>query len=234
MSSPEAPLNKKKLPIAKLAIAAGVLALIGVVVLYVVGWQRALQEYELVKNAVMRRVTAAGPGVFFGAMAILPAIGMPTSPFALTAGPLFGRQLGFVAVSLYGIAAITFNLTVTYWLARRWLRPWLTRWLERAGYEVPKVESGDMTDLIVLLRVTPGFPFFVQNYMLGLANVPFARYMVISCAAQWSFNVAFILFGDALSEGKGARVLFAVMLFAALVVGTHFVRKHYGRKKAAT
>jgi uncharacterized membrane protein YdjX (TVP38/TMEM64 family) len=141
--------------------------------------------------------------------------------------------LGFTAICLYGIAAITFNLTVTYWLARRWLRPLFTRWLERAGYEVPKVEGSDITDLIVLLRVTPGVPFFVQNYLLGLANAPFGRYMVISCAAQWAFNVAFILFGDALSQGKGKLALYAVMLFIALVVATHFVRKHYGKKKTS-
>jgi uncharacterized membrane protein YdjX (TVP38/TMEM64 family) len=232
MASPENSGGKKKLPLAKLLIAAAVLAVIGAIGLYFFGLQRALHEYEIVKEAVIRRAIAAGPGVFFGAMALLPAAGMPTSPFALTAGPIFGEQLGLAMVTLYGIAALTFNLTVTYWLARRWLRPLLTRWLERAGYEVPKVEGSDMTDLIVLFRVTPGIPFFAQNYLLGLANVPFGRYMIISCAAQWSLNVAFILFGSALSQGKGQLALSAVMLFAALSVATHFVRKHYGKKKS--
>ena len=134
---------------------------------------------------------------------------------------------------MLGIAAITFNLTVTYWLARRWLRPLLTRLVARLGYKLPEVESGDATDLIILLRVTPGPPFFVQNYLLGLAEVPFGRYLVISCAVQWSFNVAFMLFGDALSQGRGKMAVIAIGLLAALVVGTHLVRRHLGQNRAA-
>jgi uncharacterized membrane protein YdjX (TVP38/TMEM64 family) len=140
--------------------------------------------------------------------------------------------MGFVTVALCGIAAITFNLTVTYWLARRWLRPWLTRLLGHYGYGLPKVESGDITDLIVLLRVTPGVPFFAQNYLLGLAEAPFGRYLVISCGIQWSFNVAFMFFGEALNQGRGKTVLLAIMALAALTVGTQLVRKHYGKRKA--
>jgi uncharacterized membrane protein YdjX (TVP38/TMEM64 family) len=146
---------------------------------------------------------------------------------------LFGAKLGTPAIIVLGLAAITFNLTVTYWLARRWLRPVLARLVTRLGYQLPVVESGDVTDLIVLLRVTPGPPFFVQNYLLGLAEVPFGRYLVISCAVQWSFNVAFMLFGDALSQGRGKMAMISIGLLIALVAGTHLVRKHLGRDKVA-
>jgi uncharacterized membrane protein YdjX (TVP38/TMEM64 family) len=166
-------------------------------------------------------------------MALLPLAGVPMSPFALSAGPLFGARLGTPVVVLLGLAAITFNLSVTYWLARRWLRPLLSRVVQRLGYRLPEVERGDATDLIILLRVTPGPPFFVQNYLLGLAEVPFGRYLVISCAVQWSYNIAFILFGDALSQGRGKMAMVAIGLLAALVVGTHLVRKHLGQKKPA-
>ena len=98
---------------------------------------------------------------------------------------------------------------------------------------MPEVERGDATDLIVLLRVTPGIPFFVQNYLLGLAEAPFGRYLAISCVVQWSFNVAFMLFGDALSQGRGRMAFFAIGLVAALATGTHLLRRHLSRRKAA-
>lgn len=232
MSSLESSSEKKKLPLAQLAVAGGVVAVIGAVVLYFVGWRTALDAGLHLKDAVLARVSAAGPVVFFGAMALLPGVGFPMAAFALAAGPLFAERMGFVPVALCGIAAITFNLTVTYWLARRWLRPWLTRLLGHYGYGLPKVESGDITDLIVLLRVTPGVPFFVQNYLLGLAEAPFGRYLVISCGIQWSFNVAFMFFGEALNQGRGKTVLLAIMALAALTVGTQLLRKHYGKRKA--
>lgn len=223
---------KKKLPIAKLVIAAAVLAVVGLVVLQMIGWRTALEEGKRAFDATLKIVADAGPAVFFLAMATLPAVGAPLMPFAIAAALVFRERLGLPLVMVLGVLAMSFNIAVTYWLARRWLRPVLTRLLARWGYNLPQVESGGATDLIVLLRVTPGPPFFVQNYLLGLANVPFARYLVISCAIQGVFLAGFMMFGDALSQGKGKVVLLAVGVLAALTIGTHMVRKHLAKKRA--
>src|SRR5258705_2504519 len=61
---------------------------------------------------------------------------------------------------------------------RSTLFPYTT--LFRSGYKLPEVAAGDATDLIVLVRVTPGVPFPVQNYLLGLAQVPVVKYAVRS------------------------------------------------------
>lgn len=235
MSSSEAPVaTKKKLPLAKLAVVLGIVVAIAAVGLYLVGWRTALDEVLRIKTALVARMSAAGPVVFFSAMALLPGIGVPNSPFALVAGPVFGERLGLPVVTLLGLSAITINLTLTYWLARRWLRPVCGRLLERFGYKLPAVEGGDVNDLILLIRVTPMLPFFVQNYLLGLADVPFLRYLLISVAIQGSLNVGFILFGDALNHGRGGMTLTAVLLIAMLSVGTHLLKKHYGKKKVET
>jgi len=233
MSSPEISVPKKKLPLAQLAAVAGVLVVIAAVAVYLVGWRTALSEALKLKEAVLAWVSGFGPTVFFLAMALLPGLGFPNSVFGLAAGPLFGSTLGMPVVTLLGLAAIIFNLTITYWLARRWLRPVCTRALVRYGYKLPEIGSGDVTDLIVLIRVTPVLPFFAQNYMLGLADVPFVRYLLISIAIQGSLNVGFILFGNALNEGRGGMALTAVLLIAMLSVGTHLLRKHYGKRKTA-
>ncbi len=178
-------------------------------------------------------VQEAGPVVFFGAMAVLPAVGVPLSPFSLTAGSIFGAQLGMPLVIVCALGAITLNIVATYFLASRAFRPLLEKLVTRLGYKLPQVEEGDAADLIVLLRVTPGVPFPAQNYLLGLARVPFVKYLAISCAVQWSFNAAFILFGDALLHGKGKVAMLGLGALMALVAGTHLVRKHYERRKKA-
>jgi uncharacterized membrane protein YdjX (TVP38/TMEM64 family) len=131
------------------------------------------------------------------------------------------------------IAAITFNLVMTYVLARWVLRPWLEKLMTRLGYALPKIEAGDLTDLTIIVRVTPGTPFFVQNYLLGLANVPFGKYLLISCVVQAIYTPAFVLFGDALLHGRGRMALLAASLLVVAVVATHWARKHYGKKEAA-
>ena len=233
MSSSEVPGEKKKLPLKQLAVVAMVGGAIGLAVVYGVGWRVALDAAWAFKTAAVGWMAAAGPAVFFGAMAVLPAFGVPNSPFALTAGPVFGERLGMLGVTLLGLTALSINLTLTYWVARRWLRPLCKRLLERFGYRLPAVATGDVTDLIVLIRVTPVLPFFAQNYLLGLADVPFGRYLVVSVGIQGSLNAGFILFGDALNKGHGKMALTAVLLIAMLAVGTHLLRKHYGNKKAA-
>jgi len=233
MSPSEVSGEKKKLPLKQLAVGGLLCGAIAVAVVYFVGWRVALDAALQLKTAVVGRMSAAGPVVFFSAMAVLPGLGVPNSPFALAAGPVFGERLGLPVVTMLGLAAITFNLTLTYWLARRWLRPLCARLLARLGYTLPAVEKGAVTDLIILIRVTPVVPFFVQNYLLGLAAVPFVRYLCVSVAIQGSLNVAFILFGDALNHGRGKMALTAAFLIAMVAVGTHLLRNYYGAKKAA-
>jgi len=177
-------------------------------------------------------VRGAGPLVFFLSMAILPAVGAPQMAFTLTAGPLFAAQLGMGVVVLFALLAMTFNMVLSYWMASRVLRPVLEALLQRLGYKIPQVQKGDETGLIVLLRVTPGVPFPVQNYLLGLARASFGRYLLISLLIQGPLNAAFIVFGDALLHGKGKMVFYGLSAIAVLMIGTQLLRKYYGKKRA--
>jgi uncharacterized membrane protein YdjX (TVP38/TMEM64 family) len=232
MSPETSPKKKARVILAGALLAAGGLA-VAFLLLRHGGWQHAWDESRRIFSVLLDTVARAGPLPYFGAMALLPAVGCPMAPFAIAAGPLFGARLGFAVIVALGIVAITINLTLTYWLSRRWLRPVLSRLLVRFGYALPRIEGGDVTDLIVLLRVTPGIPFFVQNYLLGLAEAPFGRYLAISCGIQWTLNVAFMLFGDALSQGRGKLALSAILLLAAIMSATHLVRKRLARKRVA-
>lgn len=214
---------KKKLPLVKLAVVAVGVIVVAVLVL------RGL-DVRAQADRLMAVVRSAGPVVFFSAEAILPAIGAPVMPFHLAAGSAFGEQLGMTTVVLLAVAAITVNMAMSYWLAQRAFRPLLEKLLKRFGYTVPRVQDSDLTDLTILLRVTPGPPFFVQNYLLGLAGVPFGRYLLISCAVQWVYTAGFVLFGDAMLHGKGKMAMLAASLLIVAVVITHWARKHYGKK----
>ena len=85
----------------------------------------------------------------------------------------------------------------------------------------------------MILRVTPGIPFFAQNYLAGLADVPFGKYLLVSCLIAVPMNIAIMLFGDALLHGRGKIALISFGLLLALTTATHLVRKHYGAKKKA-
>ena len=210
-----------------LKLGAAVFALLVIAVLVARGLDlKGLLEQGL---GIIRN---AGPLAFFSAMAILPAFGAPVLAFSLTAGPAFGEKLGMPAVIGLCLLALLINMALSYYLASRALRPVLEKLVTKLGYKLPQVAAGDATDLVILLRVTPGLPFPVQNYLLGLAEVPFKGYLLVSSAIVWTMTVALVLFSDALLHGKGKIALIAVSLLLAISAATHLLRKHYGKKKA--
>jgi uncharacterized membrane protein YdjX (TVP38/TMEM64 family) len=190
-----------------------------------------LLELHALTDRFFALITSCGPWAFFAAMALLPAVGMPLMAFSLTAGPAFGPSMGIGWVVVAGLAAITFNMLLTYWLARRALRPFLEKIMKRWGQRLPKLDGADTTDLTLAVRVIPGIPFFVQNYMLGLANAPLGQYLLISCVAQWTYAAGFILFGDALLHGKGKLIISAIIVLVLAFVVTHFLRRHLAGRK---
>jgi uncharacterized membrane protein YdjX (TVP38/TMEM64 family) len=174
----------------------------------------------------------AGPALFFLSMAVLPAGGVPLSFFTLTVGVTFAPQLGMPLVLLLALSAVTVNIALSYLLARRALRPPLEYVLQRLGYRLPEARPADATDLIVLLRVTPGIPFPVQNYLLGFAAVPFLRYLLVSCLVALPLNGAIIVFGEALLQGRGRAALLGLLAIMAMMAAISLVRRSYSRRPA--
>ena len=131
------------------------------------------------------------------------------------------------------LGAIATNVALSYFLARWALRPVLAGLLNRLGYTIPRVNADDFTHLTVLVRVTPGVPFPVQNYLLGLAAAPFWRYLALSCMTAFPLNAAIIVLGDALLQGRGRMILLGLLLFLSTAAGLQLLRRHYRRSASA-
>lgn len=192
---------------------------------------RGYDPQQLFDDA-LAKVRELGPWPFFTLMALLPAVGAPISVFTLTVGPLFAPTLGLPVVVVFALVSLAVNLALTYVLARWLLRPWVERLCSWLGLRIPEVAEADQRALVILVRVTPGTPYVLQCYLLGMAKIPLSVYFVISWVVAALYACAFIIFGDALAHGKGRGVLLGVSLLVALTVGVKFIRKRMQRKKA--
>jgi len=199
----------------------------GLVVLAVMLWWLRSRGYDAHQSLdiLLAKVRELGPWPFFTLMAVMPAVGAPISIFTLTAGPLFAPALGLPLVLGLAIASVAVNLMLTYVLARWLLRPWVERVCVWLGFRIPEVAEADQRALVILVRVTPGTPFVVQNYLLGMAKIPATTYFIISWVIASLYACAFIIFGDAVAHGKGKGVLLGVSLLVALTVAVRFIRK---------
>ncbi len=126
--------------------------------------------------------------------------------------------------------AIAVNQALTYWLARYALRPWLEQMISSTKYRIPVVAPAEHAEITVLVRITPGPPFLLQNYLLGLAEVRFGTYLWISWLITFFYSAGVIVFGDAILHGKGKVAFIGLSLIVAVALGVHLLRKHYGKK----
>ena len=232
---PSAASHAKKIPWKKVAVVALVLAVLAAVVVWFLlrdsSVRVRLDQARALLDRGMALIRSASPLVFFTCMALLPAVGAPVLPFILAVGPLWGEKLGMGNVVLCSLLALIVNFTLTYCLARWAFRPLLLRLVTRMGYKLPRAEKGDAIGLIVIMRMTTGIPYCVQNYLLGLAEVPFGKYFLWTALLSLPQSAAIVVFGDALMHGKGKTVVMVAGLLVALVAVTHLVRRHYARKK---
>ncbi len=167
----------------------------------------------------------AGPGLFFIAMALLPLAGFPLAPFILAAGPVFAPGLGVGSVIACSILAVAVNVTLSYWIAARVLRPVMVRLLAWLGFTLPVLPAGSGWEIVLLARLIPGVPFFIQSYLLGLARVPFVSYLLISTLVMSGYIVASVMAGDALMHGDRRMFATAGVVFVLVAVALHRLRK---------
>ncbi len=167
------------------------------------------------------------PLPFFLAMAILPMAGFPLSPFTLAAGPVFGPSMGVGNVVACAILAVVVNVTLSYWIAAKALRPLATRLARWLGYSLPEVSTKSAWDVTLLVRIIPGPPFFLQSYLLGLARVPFMIYLVISTLVPAAYMTGAIMAGDALMRGDRTALAVAGILSLAAVFAAYRLRKRF-------
>jgi len=181
-----------------------------------------------VHAAVMRGIGVfqeAGAFPFFTAMAVLPAAGFPLSAFVVAAGPLFGPTLGPWHVVACAMLAVAFNVTLSYWIAARALRPFAAGLANRAGYRIPEIQAERAWKITLLIRIIPGLPFFLQSFLLGVARVSFGSYLAISLLVQLVYLVCSVLFGTALLIGDHKAMAGAGALFILICVVLHLLRK---------
>ena len=183
--------------------------------------------------AVMAIIGSAGPWVFFGAMTVLPAFGFPLLGFAIPVGPAFGAQMGTGGVlAAYG-AALAVNLALTYWMARFAVRPLAERLVIRAGYKIPQFEPSEHLQVALLVRITPGPPYCVQSYLLGLGNVAFFTYMWVSWIIMMLYAVGIVVFGEAIIHGRSGTAAMGVCLLVAVGLVANLARRRLRRRPSA-
>jgi uncharacterized membrane protein YdjX (TVP38/TMEM64 family) len=215
-------------PRVRIIIALGTLAGLGILVW---AWNEGVTPTDVKRwLEQMLKFLREHPAILFFAACILPALPLPASPFIILMGVVYTPLVGTPGAVALAILAMGINMSWTWWIASGPARNWVERLIERYEFTIPKLGTGGAVQLICILRLTPGFPFFVQNLILGFLRVPFRLYLLLSLGLTSVFTAGFVISGGAILAGKGALALGGLVLIMLAVVLTNLLRKKLSKK----
>ncbi len=182
-----------------------------------------------VRNWVLVNLRMLPPFLFLLAFALTPLLLVPITPFYFTAG-VYGLWQGIVIIWV----GLAINIALSYWIAHGFLRPYLENFLKKRHYTIPRVEQGNALRLILVLRMAPGLPFPIQNYLLGLSGVPFRMYFLWSMGLQIGVAAMMVNAGESILQGNFGQAMTAIGLLVAAVCAIGYLRKQYASPSSAS
>jgi len=178
-----------------------------------------------------------GPVLLAAAYTVACVLFVPGSILTLGAGFLFGVVWGTIAVSVGSVLGATAAFLVGRTLARGWIEGRIASYPRFQAIDRAVGEQGFR--IVLLVRLSPVFPFNLLNYAFGLTKVRLWQYVLASWIGMLPGTVMYVYLGSALKsladvaagspEGGTPQTIFfvvgLVMTIVATVVVTRVARR---------
>ena len=213
ITASDSSISTKPLPLAKV-----LLGVVAVIALAGLGRQFGL---FLERFAVwVDNLGSLGPFAFIAGYAAATLAFVPGSVLTLAGGAIFGLLNG----SIYALTGATLGATLSFLLARYAAREAVERRLEGN----PRFQAIDHAvgqrglKIVLLLRLSPIFPFNLLNYALGLTKIPLKSYLFASIGmlpGTVLYTYSGLIIGDVARLAGGTGPERDVAYYAVVVLG---------------
>jgi len=185
--------------------------------------QRLLASPQDTLQDVIQYVQSMGPlgPLYFGIIYLVAEIlAVPATPLTLSAGYLFGLTKGTAVVLL----AATIAASVGFFIGKTFLRTFVEGLLEEKP-ELAKIDRAIGTEgfrLLLLVRLSPIFPFALSNYVYGASSIDFTSYFFGTLLGFTPGTIAYVytgMVGQALTLGEGAQPWYVYAGGFAILLG---------------
>lgn len=170
---------------------------------------------------------------FFAASMVVAPI--PTGPAPVAAATAFGGVEGF----LYTMLGAAIGGSMCFWIARRWGRPLMRRFLpERFVAEVDRLAERLGVRVLIVLRLFPLLGADAVSYGAGLTKIRYLTYLVITVMGSAPIFLMLSLVGDSLREDRTVALISIAGLGVFLVLPLLYLgwrgRRSGGDEEGAT
>ena len=202
------------------------IAIIGMVLLF--RFLPVAQIRELVEVTVAQ-AGLGGRLLFVAVYALFTVLAVPASPLTLLAGAVLGVAEGFLWVSIGANLGAFF----AFLLARSVLRGYVEAWLSKQRFllAIGKAVEAEGWRVVLLTRLSPVFPFNVQNFGYGLTSVSSTGYVLGTLIGMIPGTLLYVLIGasggEALSGGGStwSMVVKLIGIVATVAVSVLIARR---------
>jgi uncharacterized membrane protein YdjX (TVP38/TMEM64 family) len=201
-----------------LKVTAAILLLAAVVAVWLSPVRDHLNREDIRAFVGQLRGLWYGPVAFIGIFALACIFALPASIFVLSAGLIWGWQLGGTWAMIGGILGATASF-----FAGRFIGEGLLERFGRVGKIVRRQVDHAGFKSLLILRFIPGLPFAALNYGSGVAGVRLGDFLLATTLGMAPSVYLFAwcadaLFNGTMSEGDAAGRLIAVCLVMIAIV----------------
>ncbi len=197
------------------AVIGAALLLLALGALAVIRYTGATLSATMIRTA-LQQLGIAGPLALIaalGAVLVVPLI--PASILQIGAGLAFGPWLGL----LYATLADILGASVGFWLARRWGKSVLERYLSPANHDKLISLTHRMSwHLVVLLRLIPGPAYPLVSFAAGYSKLSYWRYISASLAGVFPALALLVLAGDLVESSPWLAFGIVILVVASLAL----------------
>ena len=109
-------------------------------------------------------------------------------------------------------------------------RALLIRLLHKTKFNLPSSPPSNLFQWALILRLTPGVPFIFSNYGLGVLQMPFISYLLISVPIIGITACGYVLTFAGIFTGNWSYIWFGICLIAIMIIAGRIAVK--GRQHA--
>lgn len=197
---------------------------LGAVLIYLLSKTKLTAENWVELWQSVQSTAAKHPWLLLLGICILPGIGAPVSASMILYAAVMTPYFGLPLTLLSAVICLAICTTWTYLISAGPLRSILLSTLLKKR-SLPSFEKSNDARLTLILRITPGLPYVIQNIVLGVLRVDFKRYLLISIPTQSLFVIAFILTSGSIFEGRIGLAITGLILLVLAVLITRFIAK---------
>ena len=151
---------------------------------------------EMLRGALdwVEQLGALGPILFILLYIVVCVLAIPASVLTLGAGAMFGVLKGTILASV----ASTLGATAAFVVGRYFARGRVARFIDKDERfkAVDEAVAREGWKIVVLTRLSPVFPFNLQNYAYGLTRVSLHNYVAASWIGMLPGTVLFVYLGS--------------------------------------